>query len=109
MDLNPTELQTLGRIQEAGFSFIAFPMYANYVGVRRDDCACLLAPTGDSSFRIYVEPSWLISGNLTVRVTRDGRSHFVWKKQSLEATTERMAELRAFAESLQALLHPPAT
>ena len=109
MDLTPRQLQSLASIQEAGFSFVAFPMYANYVGVRRAECACLLTPTGDSAFRIYGEPSWLLSGNLTVLVTRHGRPYFVWKNRSLEASTERMAELRAFAESLEALLHPPTT
>jgi hypothetical protein len=108
MDLTAAQLQTLARIQEAGFSFVAFPMYANYVGVRRGDCACLLAPIGNSAFRIFGEPSWLLAGHLTVRVTRHGRPHFVWKIQSLEATTERLDELRAFAESLEALLHFPA-
>jgi hypothetical protein len=107
MDLTPAQLQTLARVREAGFSFVAFPMYANFVGVRRGDCACLLARTGNSAFRIFGEPSWLLAGNLTVRVARHGHPHFVWKKQSLEATTERLDELRAFTESLEALLHSP--
>ena len=105
MDFSLTQIQTLGRIQDAGFSFIVFPMYANYVGVRRGDCACLLAPVGQSTFRIFGEPCWLLAGNLSVLVRRKRRSHFVWKKQSLEATTERRAELRAFTESLEPILH----
>ncbi len=108
MEFTRAQLQTLARLQQAGFFFISFPMYASYVGVRRGDCACLLAGEGGATFRIFGEASWLLSGNLTVRVMRRERSCFVWKNQSLEATAERLAELRAFAASLHELLAPPA-
>ena len=56
-------------------------------------------------FNIYGTPAYLIGGNFSVRVLRDNREFFVWKKESLEATPARLAELEAFtAELSQALL-----
>ncbi len=51
-------------------------------------------------------PAYLIGSNFTVRVRRNGREFFVWKKESLEVTPERLAELDAFAAELSQALLP---
>jgi hypothetical protein len=51
-------------------------------------------------------PAYLIGGNFSVRVTREGRDWFVWKKEKLEVTTERLAELERFAAQLSQTLIP---
>ena len=48
----------------------------------------------------------LLDGNLTVRIAEKGKSWFVWKKQRLEATAERVAELDRFVGELKILLEP---
>jgi len=104
MELSPQQLAILQRLHIAGFEIVAFPMYANYVGTRKRSCAALLAPAA-GSFNIFGAPAYLIGGNFSVRVRRDGREFFVWKKESLEVTPARLAELNAFAAELaQALL-----
>ena len=45
-------------------------------------------------------------GNLTVRITEKGKAWFVWKKQRLEATKERVLELESFVAELKLLLEP---
>jgi hypothetical protein len=44
MDFTPQQISILERLQARDFQIVAFPMYANYVGVRRRNCAALLAP-----------------------------------------------------------------
>jgi hypothetical protein len=105
MDLSPQQMAILQRLHLAGFEIVAFPMYANYVGTRKGNCAALLSPAA-GGFRIFGTPAHLIGGNFSVRVRRDGREFFVWKKQSLEVTAARLRELDAFAAELTAALLP---
>jgi hypothetical protein len=107
-EFTPAQVAILERLRSGGFDLVAFPMYANYVGVRKGNCAALLAPENASGLRFFGEPCYLIGGNLTVRLFRRGTLHFVWKKQSLEATADRVAELRQFAGEVSALLLPVA-
>ena len=106
MDLSPQQLAILQRLHIAGFEIVAFPMYANYVGARKGNCAALLAPAASDSFEIFGAPAYLIGGNFSVRVRRNGREFFVEKKESLEVTPERLAELDAFAAELSDALIP---
>ncbi len=106
MDLSPQQLAILQRIRIAGFEIVAFPMYANYIGTRKGNCAALLAPAATGGFDIFGTPAYLIGGNFCVRVQRNGREFFVWKKESLEVTPARLAELEAFAAELSVALLP---
>ncbi len=102
-DLSPSQFAILSRLAGLGFSIVAFPMYANYVGIRRGDCAVLLAPDA-SGFRAFGEPSWLLGGNLSVKIADSGREFFVWKKSRVEATPDRLAALSDFSRSLASAL-----
>ncbi|MGA2900238.1 MAG: hypothetical protein ABSF40_08430 [Candidatus Acidiferrales bacterium] len=106
MDFTPQQISILERLQARDFQIVAFPMYANYVGVRRRNCAALLAPVSADRFQLHGQPAYLIGGNFSVRVTREGRDWFVWKKEKLEVTTERLAELERFAAQLSQTLIP---
>ena len=104
LDPSASQLAILERLRASGFEFVAFPMYANYLGVKKGNCAALLAPVEARSFKIFGESAYLVSGNLSVRVTRGGRQWFVWKKESLEASPARLTELQRFATELADLL-----
>jgi len=99
-DLTPQQIAILEHLRERGFQIVAFPMYANYIGVRRGDYAALLAPVSGGTLQIFGEPAYLVSQNLSVRVTLGGKQWFVWKKERLEATPARLEELRQFALEL---------
>jgi hypothetical protein len=105
-ELSPNQIAVLERLVSRGFHIVAFPLYANAVGVRKESCAALLDPIPAGGFRLYGEPCFLLEGNLTVRVTEKGKTWFVWKKQRLEATIERMRELQTFVDELKLLLEP---
>jgi hypothetical protein len=102
--LSAEQIDILERAASKGFAVVAFPLYANAVGVRKGGCAALLDPIQNGGFRLYGEPCFLQDGNLSVRVTEKGKTWFVWKKQRLEATSERIVELENFVEELKLLL-----
>jgi hypothetical protein len=107
-ELTAQQMAILERLVAAGFSIVAFPLYANAVGVRRGGNAALLDPIPGDGFRLFGEPCVLLDGNLTVRVTDKGKSWFVWKKLRTEATAERVRELKEFVSELKVLLDPRA-
>ena len=107
-ELTPQQIAILERLVTYGFTPVAFPLYANAVGIRKRDCAALLEPISEGGFRLFGEPCVLLDGNLTVRVTHEGQSWFVWKKQRLEATPQRLAELDRFISELKLQLEPHA-
>ena len=105
-ELTPPQIAILERLISGGFSVVAFPLYASAVGIRKGNYAALLDPLAGGGFRLFGEPCVLLEGNLAVRLTEKGKSWFVWKKQRLEATPERVSELDRFAAELKMLLEP---
>ena len=106
LDLAPGQFAILEQLALRGFTIASFPLYGNAVGVRRGDCAALLAPAPNASFALLGEPGYLLKGNLAVAVIRGGRKLYAWKKDSIEATEQREEELRRFREDLLAILDP---
>jgi len=105
-ELSPQQISILERMVTHGFHVVAFPLYANVVGVRSGDCAALLDPIPNGAFRLLGAPCILIDGNLTVRISDKDNSWFVWKKLRAEATPERLAGLNRFVAELNLLLEP---
>ncbi len=99
----------LQRLVSKEFAVVAFPLYANAVGVRKGSCAALLDTVANGGFRIFGEPCILLEGNLTVRITEKEKTWFVWKKLRLEATADRLLELDGFVVELKLLLEPHLT
>ena len=105
-EFSPQQIGILERLVAKEFVLVAFPLYANAVGVRKGSCAALLDPIANGGFSVFGEPCVLLEGNLTVRITEKGKTWFVWKKQRLEATPERLLELASFVAELNLLLEP---
>ena len=108
-EFSPQQMEILQRLIAKEFTLVAFPLYANAVGVRKGSCAALLNPVTNGGFVILGEPCILLDGNLTVRIKEKGKTWFVWKKQRVEATTEFVAELEKFVMELRLLLEPHLT
>jgi hypothetical protein len=103
-EFSTQQIVILERLTTKEFALVAFPLYANAVGVRKGTCAALLDPVANGGFRVFGEPCMLLEGNLTVRITEKGKTWFVWKKQRVEATAERLSELEKFVAELKLLL-----
>jgi hypothetical protein len=97
-------MQTLERLFSAGFRPIAIPPYENALCVRRRECAAILSPIPNGGLKLLAPPSYLVEGNLSVRLKRGVSEVFVWKKTELPATPERLQELEAFGQELSGLL-----
>jgi hypothetical protein len=108
MDITPQQAAVLQRVIGRDFQIVAFPMYENYIGVRKGNCAALLAPQPSGGFGIYGQPAYLIGGNLGVKMFQSDGQYFVSKKEKVAATPERNTELDEFAAELADLLLPMA-
>ncbi len=108
LELSPKQIGILEKIAAHGFAIVAFPLYASAVGVRKGNCAALLTPSTNGGMSFLGESCWLVNGNLSVRVKRNGVELFVWKKQEVEATSERLDEVSQFRRELDDLLAPRA-
>ncbi|HXN97606.1 MAG TPA: hypothetical protein VN881_00945 [Candidatus Acidoferrales bacterium] len=106
MDLTPQQISILERLRAHDFGIVAFPTYANYIGVRKGSCVALLSPVATGLFSVHGQPAYLIGENFSVRVKREGRDWFVWKKEKLEVTEARLAELEKFTSQLSQILTP---
>jgi hypothetical protein len=107
-EFSSEQIAILERLGSHGFVPVALPLYANAIGIRRGNCVALLKPLDAGGFLLYGEPCILLDGNLTVRITREGRSWFVWKQKRREATPELLSELESFVSELESLLTPHA-
>lgn len=104
VDLTPRQLAILEQLAVRGFAVTSFPMYGNAIGICRGDWAALLVPAAHAGLALQGEPCYLLNGNLAVPVVRGGKKLYVWKKQAVEATPAREAELQTFREELMRVL-----
>lgn len=103
-ELTPQQMKTFERLFAAGFRPIAIPPYESALCVRRGECAALLAPVPNAGLRLLAAPTYIVDGNLGVKLKRGKGEVFVWKKKELEATPERLKELENFRQELTSIL-----
>jgi hypothetical protein len=103
-ELTAQQMRTLERLFSAGFRPIAIPPYESALCVRRGECAALLAPVPNAGLRLLAAPTYIVDGNLSVKLKRGKGEVFVWKKKELEATPERLKELENFRQELASIL-----
>jgi hypothetical protein len=104
LDLSPQQIVILERCAVAGFKIVAFLLYESAVGIKKGNCAALLAPSDGDRMKLLGEACYLVDGQLGVRVRRNGVDLFVWKKKQLEVTSDRLEEISLFRRELDAVL-----
>jgi hypothetical protein len=107
VEFTPQQMKILERLFAAGFRPIAIPPYESALCVRRGECAAVLSPIPNGGLKLLAPPSYLVDGNLSVRLKRGTSEVFVWKKNELTATPERLQELELFRRQLTDLLELP--
>jgi hypothetical protein len=108
VELTPQQMQTMERLLAAGFRPIAIPPYESALCMKRGECAVVLAAVHNGGLKMLAPPSYLVGGNLSVRLKRGSGEVFVWKKREIEATPERLNELEGFRRELSEILELPA-
>jgi len=107
LEFSPQQMQIIERLFGAGFQPIAIPPYESALCVRKRECAVLLAPVPNGGLKMLAAPSYLVDGNLSVKVKRGPGEVFVWKKKEVEATTERLKDLEQFRQEVTEILGLP--
>src|ERR1700737_1713430 len=103
-ELTPQQMKIFERLFGAGFRPIAIPPYENALCVRRGECAAVLTPVPNGGLRMLAPATYLVDGNLGVKLKKGDGEVFVWKKREIEATPERLKELGAFGGALTPFL-----
>jgi hypothetical protein len=109
VELTPQQMQTIERLLEAGFRPLSIPPYESALCLRRGDCAAVLSPVPNGGLKLLAPATYLVDGNLSVRLKRGGGEAFVWKKIEVAATPERLQELEKFRTELAEILDLPPT
>jgi hypothetical protein len=109
VEFTPQQMQVLERLLAAGFRPIAIPPYESALCVRRGECAAVLSPVANGGLKLLAPPSYLVDGNLSVRLKRGAGEVFVWKKTELPATPGRLQEIATFRQELTDILELPQT
>lgn len=104
MELTQVQMQVLERLLAAGFRPIAIPPYENALCVHRGECAAVLAPVANGGLRLLAPTTFMVDGNLSVRLKKPAGDVFVWKKTEVPATAERLKELEKFRVELMGIL-----
>jgi hypothetical protein len=107
-ELTPQQMKTVDRLFAAGFRPIAIPPYENALCMRRGECAALLTPVANAGLRLLAAPTYIVDGNLSVKLKRGNGEVFVWMKTEIEATPERLKELEDFRRELTTILEEAA-
>lgn len=100
LHLTPLQMKVLERAFAAGFQPVAIPPYESALCVRRGECAAVLTPESEGGLRLLAPPTFLVDGNLSVKLKRGAQEVFVWKKKEIPATPERLNELAKFRQEL---------
>jgi len=107
-ELTAQQMKVIERLLADGFRPIAIPPYENALCMRRGECAALLAQVENAGLRLLAAPTYIVDGNLGVKLKRGSGEIFVWKKAEIEATPERLKELEDFRSELTAILEQAA-
>ena len=98
------QMRVVERLFAAGFRPIAIPPYENTLIVRKGECVGLLKPVTNGGFDLAVPVTFLIDGNVSVKIRRGKGEVFVWKGKELQATEESLKELEEFQLELAGIL-----
>jgi len=107
IELSPQQMQVIERLFTAGFRPIAIPPYESALCMRKGNCAALLAPVPNAGIKLLAPPSFLVDENLSVKLKRGAGEVFVWKKNEVAATPEKLTELESFRRELTEILDLP--
>jgi len=103
-ELTAKQIKVVERLFEAGFRPIAIPPYQKALCFCRKDCVALLAPVENGGLQLLAAPTFLVNGSLSVRIRRGDEEVFVFKKDELPATADRLKELESFRSELVGIL-----
>jgi len=104
MELTEGQLKVVERLFGAGFRPIAIPPYESALIMRKGECVALVGPVEGGGLKLLAPVTFLVDGNLSVRLKKSTGDVFVWKKKEVVATEEKLKELEEFRVELEGIL-----
>jgi hypothetical protein len=104
MELTELQMQVMERLFVAGFRSIAIPPLESSLCVKRGECVAVLALVPHGGLRLVAPPTYIVDGNVSVRLKRGAGEVFVWKKAEIDATPERLNELEKVRREISDIL-----
>jgi hypothetical protein len=104
MELTEGQMRVVERLFAAGFRPIAIPPYENALIMRKGECVALLGPVEGGGLKLLAPVTFLVDGNLSVRLKKSSGDVFVWKKEEVAATKEKLKDLEEFRVELAGIL-----
>ncbi|HWC18668.1 MAG TPA: hypothetical protein VG498_16780 [Terriglobales bacterium] len=100
---DPAEI--LQALHAAGFELQSFERFPRAIGVIKGNCIALLEPATEG-LRVLGNAGWRLGESIGVLTSKGGKQVFQAKEQIVDATPERLRELRSFEAKLGAFLKP---
>ncbi len=104
MELTEGQMRVVERLFGAGFRPLAIPPYESALIMRKGESVALLGPVENGGLKLLAPVTFLVDGNLSVRLKKSSGDVFVWKKKEVAATEERLRELEKFRMELMGIL-----
>src|ERR1700675_454206 len=104
MELTEGQMRVVERLFGAGFRPMAIPPYESALIMRRGECVALLGPVENGGLKLLAPVTFLVDGNLSVRLKKGAGDVFVWKQKEVAATEEMLKELEEFQVELVGIL-----
>ena len=101
----PDPAEILQQLYLAGFDLQTFELFPRAIGIVRADCIALLVPS-ETGLQLLGSPGWKIGEQMGVLTTVNGRRVFQAKSETVEATDERIKELKQFETDLRRGMAP---
>jgi hypothetical protein len=104
MELTEGQMRVVERLFAEGFRPMAIPPYESALIMRRGECVALVGPVENGGLKLLAPVTFLVDGNLSVRLKKSSGDVFVWKKKEILATPEKLKELEEFRVELMGIL-----
>jgi hypothetical protein len=83
---------------------MAIPPYESALILRKGEYVALLGPVENGGLKLLAPVTFLVDGNLSVRLKKSSGDVFVWKKKDVAATEGMLRELEEFRMELMGIL-----
>ena len=101
--LTPAQIARLESLLKAGFQFITFEQFARYPAVEKAGFVALVDVSGEN-VRQFGSVGYHVGNGIGVLIERAGGKAFVWKNESVEATSELLAAYERVKKELAEML-----
>lgn len=95
MDLNREQMAVLGKLHEAGFEFIQYDRFADFLGASKGDFVILLKPEL-AGWETFGEAGYRFPGGIGVLVVDGEGKKFVYHEKSVRADDRLLADFEQF-------------